>query len=131
MTLQRFWSSLLSSSASSFLKVVLPTALTATRFSSSHLPFPVKTSAQLPTLTFRLLHTSPPNMSGYSEQYITEKLQTALSPSFLQVVDVSDGCGAKFEVVIVSPSFEGKTMLQRHRMVNDCLAEELKSIHAF
>ena len=50
--------------------------------------------------------------------------------SYQEVVDFSDGCGAKFSVVIVSDKFEGKPLLAQHRMVNDCLAEELKTIHA-
>lgn len=48
-----------------------------------------------------------------------------------KVVDESDGCGGKFNVIIVSPEFEGKSILQRHRLVNSALAEELKTIHAF
>ena len=32
-----------------------------------------------------------------------------------EVADVSDGCGYKFEVVVVSSQFEGKPLLQRHR----------------
>lgn len=47
------------------------------------------------------------------------------------VVDESDGCGGKFNAVIVSPQFEGKSILQRHRLVNAALADELKTIHAF
>ncbi|PFX29671.1 BolA-like protein 2 [Stylophora pistillata] len=47
-----------------------------------------------------------------------------------EVVDLTDGCGGKFSVVIVSDKFEGKPLLAQHRMVNDCLAEELKTIHA-
>lgn len=48
-----------------------------------------------------------------------------------KVVDETDGCGGKFNVIIVSPEFEGKSILQRHRLVNTALAEELKTIHAF
>ena len=33
------------------------------------------------------------------------------------VVDTSDGCGAKFEVQIVSAKFEGVKLLGRHRLV--------------
>jgi stress-induced morphogen len=44
---------------------------------------------------------------------------------------MSDGCGAKFNALIVSPKFDGLQLLQRHRLVNDVLAQELKSIHAF
>lgn len=32
-----------------------------------------------------------------------------------EVIDESDGCGAKFSVTIVSTIFEGKSLLQRHR----------------
>lgn len=35
--------------------------------------------------------------------------------SFQSVNDDSDGCGAKFSVVVVSDKFIGKTLLQRHR----------------
>lgn len=48
-----------------------------------------------------------------------------------KVVDESDGCGGKFNVIIVSPDFEGKSILQRHRLVNTAIADELKTIHAF
>jgi len=47
------------------------------------------------------------------------------------VEDLSDGCGGKFMVTIVSEKFQGKGLLQRHRLVNACLEEEIKSIHAF
>ncbi|KAJ0647777.1 putative BolA protein [Helianthus annuus] len=39
-------------------------------------------------------------------------------------------CGASFKVEIVSEQFEGKRLLDRHRMVNGALAEEMKDIHA-
>lgn len=49
----------------------------------------------------------------------------------LYVSDVSGGCGQAFDVVIVSEQFEGKRTLQRHRLVNDCLKDEIASMHAF
>jgi len=39
-------------------------------------------------------------------------------------------CGASFSIEVVSAQFEGKKLLERHRMVNSALAEELKEIHA-
>lgn len=39
-------------------------------------------------------------------------------------------CGASFEIEIVSEQFEGKRLLERHRMVNAALAEQMKQIHA-
>ncbi|XP_023288741.1 bolA-like protein 2 [Orussus abietinus] len=67
----------------------------------------------------------------YTEDYIKNKLITELGALHVEVEDQSDGCGAKFSVVIVSDKFEGKPLLQRHRLVNSVLEEELKEIHAF
>ena len=40
-------------------------------------------------------------MSGYSEEHLRTKLQSStLQPEHIEVADVSDGCGGKFEVVI-------------------------------
>ncbi|KAJ8044076.1 BolA-like protein 2 [Holothuria leucospilota] len=62
---------------------------------------------------------------------LEKKLREELECTHVELVDESGGCGAKFSALIVSNKFEGKPLLQRHRMVNACLAEELKSIHAF
>ncbi|CAB4063069.1 unnamed protein product [Lepeophtheirus salmonis] len=67
----------------------------------------------------------------YDAEYVRNKLQKELAPKHLDIVDESDGCGAKYNVVIVSDKFEGKPLLQRHRLVNSILEEELKIIHAF
>lgn len=39
-------------------------------------------------------------------------------------------CGASYTVEIVSEQFEGKRLLERHRMVNAALTVEMKDIHA-
>ncbi|XP_052110210.1 protein BOLA2-like [Arachis duranensis] len=57
-------------------------------------------------------------------------LKSKLNPTHLEVVDTSGGCGASFVVEIVSEEFEGKRLLERHRMVNAALEEEMKEIHA-
>lgn len=67
----------------------------------------------------------------YTAQELQEKLLKELEATHVEVEDTSDGCGAKFNAVIVSSKFEGKPLLQRHRMVNSILEEEIKSIHAF
>jgi flagellar basal body L-ring protein FlgH len=36
-----------------------------------------------------------------------------------------------FEVIIVSPIFEGKRLLARHKLVNEALKEEISKVHAF
>lgn len=70
-----------------------------------------------------------------------EKLVRALQPTRLDIVNESHlhaghrsspGTGeSHFRVLIVSPLFAGKSRLQRHRLVNEALAVELKGkIHA-
>jgi BolA protein len=72
---------------------------------------------------------------------IEEKLQAAFRPESLQVVDESHlhagHAGARpegethFRVTLVSPAFAGKSRVERHRMVNSTLAEELAGpVHA-
>lgn len=69
--------------------------------------------------------------TGITCEFLKEKLTTAIEATSVDIQDMSDGCGAKFEAVIVSPQFEGKKLLARHRLVNDTLADEMKIIHAF
>lgn len=57
-------------------------------------------------------------------------LKSALKPSCIKVEDFSDGCGAKFNCLIVSEEFNGKAMLERHRMVHAALGDMMDSIHA-
>lgn len=68
----------------------------------------------------------------YTAQYLSDKIKKELSAEHVDVEDLSNcGCGMKFDAVIVSPQFEGKPILQRQRLVNQTLAEEMKHIHAF
>jgi BolA protein len=75
------------------------------------------------------------------EDRIREKLILAFAPSALEVVNDSHrhaghagspGTGeSHYTVKVVSASFAGKSRLERHRMVNEVLAEELRGkIHA-
>ena len=72
---------------------------------------------------------------------IVQKLNAALNPRQIDVQDVShkheghagwrEGGGTHFEVTIKADAISGKSRLQRHRMVNDILSEDLaNSIHA-
>jgi len=72
---------------------------------------------------------------------ITEKLTSAFSPQSLEVVDEShlhaghagsrEGGQTHYRVYIVSNAFQGKSRVDRHRMINTALAAELAgSVHA-
>uniref|UniRef100_A0A2P2JMA0 Protein BOLA1ic n=1 Tax=Rhizophora mucronata TaxID=61149 RepID=A0A2P2JMA0_RHIMU len=71
------------------------------------------------------------------------KLQSALEATTLEIYDVShqhashaavkDSTAGEthFNVKIVSPKFDGQSLVKRHRMVYDALADELRSgLHA-
>lgn len=58
-------------------------------------------------------------------------IRNAIPVAHLEIQDESDGCGDKFNVLIVSEIFEGKNTLQRHRLVNDLLKDYIARIHAF
>ncbi len=71
------------------------------------------------------------------QQTITSKLEQALSPQHLEVINeshmhnVPDGSESHFKVVIVSDGFKDKMLVARHRLVYKALEHELKGgIHA-
>ena len=68
---------------------------------------------------------------------IEEKLANGIDAMHLEVVNESNnhnvppGSESHFKVVLVSNSFEGQSLIARHRSVNKLLEEELKNhIHA-
>ena len=61
---------------------------------------------------------------------ITAKIRAALPDAQVELSDLT-GTADHWKATIVSAAFAGKTLIQRHRMVNAALAEELKGpIHA-
>jgi len=72
---------------------------------------------------------------------LEDKLRTAFAPEWLEIVDESHRHAGHaghrpegethFRVAIVSAAFAGKSRVERHRLVNAVLAEELASrVHA-
>ncbi len=75
-------------------------------------------------------------MTTMSSQ-VEHKLRETLSPTVLEVINESSmhsvprGSETHFKVVVVSERFVDKRSLERHRMVNHILMEELRhGIHA-
>ncbi|MCR4522862.1 MULTISPECIES: BolA family transcriptional regulator [Bosea] len=79
-------------------------------------------------------------MTAIAER-ITRKLTEAFAPQELKVIDEShqhqghggwrEGGETHFRVNIVSEAFSGKSRLERHRLVNTALAQELADrVHA-
>lgn len=71
------------------------------------------------------------------ESAIRSKLTSALQPAYMEIVNesykhsVPPDSESHFKVVVVSDAFEGKSLIDRHRLVNTILQDELKNdIHA-
>ena len=68
---------------------------------------------------------------------LRERLETALSPQHLEVHDesanhaVKPGAESHFRVVVVSPAFEGKSRVARHKLVYEAVGNSLREgLHA-
>ncbi|CAG5088682.1 Oidioi.mRNA.OKI2018_I69.PAR.g11931.t1.cds [Oikopleura dioica] len=46
-------------------------------------------------------------------------------------VDDLGTCGTSYQVIIVSDIFEGKKTLEKHKIVNEALSEQIARLHAF
>ena len=75
------------------------------------------------------------------EDQIRSKLTTAFSPELIEIKNESqlhqghagspNSGESHFRVRVVSTEFEGKTRVERHRMINEVLSEELAGpVHA-
>ncbi|MCB1214864.1 MAG: BolA family transcriptional regulator [Deltaproteobacteria bacterium] len=61
---------------------------------------------------------------------IQKKLESALSKSEVIVQDLT-GTMDHFQVLAISPDFEGKTMIEQHQMIYAALGDAMKeAIHA-
>ena len=90
---------------------------------------PPKLISEEPTPTTTTTTTEDSIGSDLSSS-LHSKLTSSLSPSHLEVIDESGGCGAKFKLVIISENFSGLGLLKRHRLVHSIIAIERESIHA-
>ena len=68
---------------------------------------------------------------------IEAKLQESLSPSHLEVTNeshmhaVAPGAETHFRVLVVAKAFEGKPLVQRHRLIYQALEQErARGVHA-
>ncbi|XP_014205295.1 bolA-like protein 3 [Copidosoma floridanum] len=63
-----------------------------------------------------------------------DKMTSLLKDKFpkakvIEVCDVSGGCGAMFEVSVITSEFKGLNTIKQHRLINEILKEEIKDMH--
>lgn len=66
-----------------------------------------------------------------SPEEIKETLSKALPVTLIETQDLTGG-GDHWQLIVVSPAFDGKGLIEQHRMVNEALKEALgdQRIHA-
>ncbi|XP_032793208.2 bolA-like protein DDB_G0274169 [Daphnia magna] len=85
----------------------------------------------------KTMATIPVKNGNPMELLIRDKLVRQFSPVHLDIINesymhnVPKGSETHFKVVVVSDKFENTSLLQRHRLVNEILQNELKNgVHA-
>ena len=94
-----------------------------------------------PIIITRNFSSSPIHLSEQQQQKRTDKdLARTLLLSFddepnsnfrplIKVNDISGGCGAMFDILVVSKKFEGISVVKQHKMVMDILKKDIKNMH--
>merc|ERR1719336_3478562 len=68
--------------------------------------------------------------AGGYEEGVAQRLREALGARECRVVDQSGGCGASFAITVEAEAFKGKSRLQRQRMVQEVIRDEIAKWHA-
>ncbi len=61
--------------------------------------------------------------------YFLSSLPLLLAIYRVEIKDVSGGCGDFYQILVVSPQFQGVTRIHTHRMVNDVLEKFIGKMH--
>jgi stress-induced morphogen len=97
-------------------------------YSVASSPFRALRSSLSSPLSFRSFSSTaaPPRTT---EATIEQLLRNELKASVLRVEDTSGGCGAFFQVLVVSPAFTGLSLVKQHRLVNATLKPHIANLH--
>jgi len=71
----------------------------------------------------------PTEPAGSREAAMAQLLRTRLPAERVTVTDVSGGCGAFYNIVVVAAAFKGKPTIAQHRAVNAVLEAEIGKMH--
>merc|ERR1712232_730178 len=64
------------------------------------------------------------------EESVAARLREALEATTCNVKDQSGGCGSSYAIVVEAESFRGKSRVQRQRMVQEVIREDIAKWHA-
>mmetsp|Transcript_27006 Transcript_27006/g.44023 ORF Transcript_27006/g.44023 Transcript_27006/m.44023 type:complete len:121 (+) Transcript_27006:1-363(+) len=64
-----------------------------------------------------------------AESSMSAILKENLQATKAEVKDISGGCGSMYSITVESPLFQGKRLVQQHRMVKELLKTEISNMH--
>ena len=67
--------------------------------------------------------------SGTPEEKMQAVLRDELGAEFVEIEDISGGCGSMYKMFVVSAEFEGLNQVKQHRLVQRALASEIADMH--
>jgi len=96
--------------------------------------FPLKLNSNFfHSRTTSLLNLAEENQTSLEanekEQRIANLLKKGLKTDHVKVIDVSGGCGAMYNIEVLSSEFNGVSLMEQHRMVNSILSAEIQNMH--
>ncbi|CAK9297850.1 unnamed protein product [Gordionus sp. m RMFG-2023] len=66
------------------------------------------------------------------EKKIYDRLKDKFpNATFIEVIDISGGCGGMYNLVVCSPDFKGLKSVKQHQLVNEALKEETSDLHGW
>ncbi|GAM90698.1 hypothetical protein ANO11243_087430 [Dothideomycetidae sp. 11243] len=71
----------------------------------------------------------PPEHLNSAEADIFATLSSGLTPTALEVQDISGGCGSMYALSVTSEKFRGLSTVKRHRLVNEVLKGRVEKWH--
>ncbi|KAH7491076.1 hypothetical protein PRIC1_009894 [Phytophthora ramorum] len=86
-------------------------------------------AAKRPLVGSARFASSADGAGSEAEQAMHAALQQRLEAVHVKVSDVSGGCGSMFDIEVASAQFAGQSRVKQHRMVNEILKTEIKSMH--
>ncbi|CAD6240863.1 GSCOCG00008966001-RA-CDS [Cotesia congregata] len=118
-----------------YLLKQINTAITRQANASRHISILTGMNRVNKSTTLQLLSKVWSGQSGVlAGKQAEEKMTSILRNKFpkaqtIEVNDISGGCGAMFEVNVITCEFDGLSTVKQHRLINDTLKNEIKDMH--
>ncbi|KAG2383571.1 hypothetical protein C9374_004242 [Naegleria lovaniensis] len=134
LQLKRFLSVLGSSSSRPLFsnsRFTLPTTNKPSHFSFNHSPIIFENNRRefhTNSISFSEVKRTEQDLAQILHKYFSEEGSDTDS-TVIKVNDISGGCGAMFDILVVSKKFEGHSLVKQHKMVMEVLKKDIQNMH--